>query len=72
VAHRHVCRCLAGFWWVACRLAAAGKLTKCVVFTNGSDDLILCNSSIQLTIAKGRITSLFDVPQKYVTLVIKM
>jgi alpha-mannosidase len=32
------------------------------VFTNNSDHLILCNSSVQLTISKGRITSLLDVP----------
>lgn len=32
-----------------------------VVFTNGSDHFVLRNSSIQVTISKGRITSLFDV-----------
>ncbi|CCM00538.1 uncharacterized protein FIBRA_02572 [Fibroporia radiculosa] len=31
------------------------------VFTNGSDNFVLKNASIQLTISKGRITSLFDV-----------
>ncbi|KAI0944229.1 hypothetical protein AcW1_010259 [Taiwanofungus camphoratus] len=31
------------------------------VFTNGSDHFVLRNSSMQLTISKGRITSLFDV-----------
>ncbi|KAL6305038.1 glycosyl hydrolases family 38 N-terminal domain-containing protein [Sparassis latifolia] len=31
------------------------------VFTNGSDHFVLRNTSVQLTIAKGRITSLVDV-----------
>ncbi|KAG6826715.1 hypothetical protein H0H92_014762 [Tricholoma furcatifolium] len=31
------------------------------VFTNGSDNFVLRNSSVQLTISKGRITSLLDV-----------
>ncbi|KNZ71950.1 Alpha-mannosidase [Termitomyces sp. J132] len=32
-----------------------------VVFTNGTDNFVLRNSSVQLTISKGRITSLLDV-----------
>jgi alpha-mannosidase len=36
------------------------------VFTNGTDHLIMRNSSVQLTIAKGRITSLRDVRLEYV------
>ncbi|KAG6862107.1 hypothetical protein C0995_005917 [Termitomyces sp. Mi166 len=31
------------------------------VFTNGTDNFVLRNSSVQLTISKGRITSLLDV-----------
>lgn len=32
-----------------------------IVFTNGSGHFVLRNASIQLTVSKGRITSLFDV-----------
>ncbi|KAJ7113374.1 glycoside hydrolase family 38 protein [Mycena epipterygia] len=34
------------------------------VYTNGSDHFVLRNSSVQLTISKGRITSLVDVQMK--------
>lgn len=36
------------------------------VHTNGSDHFVLRNASVQLTISKGRITSLLDVPLQYV------
>ena len=35
------------------------------VFTNGSDHFVLRNSSVQLTISEGRITSLYDVQLEY-------
>lgn len=31
------------------------------VYTNGSDHFVLRNASVQLTISKGRISSLYDV-----------
>jgi hypothetical protein len=31
-----------------------------IVFTNGSDHFVMRNSSVQLTISNGRITSLLD------------
>lgn len=37
-----------------------------VVYTNGSDHFVLRNSSVQLTISDGRITSLLDVKLEYV------
>ncbi|KAG6840407.1 hypothetical protein C0991_006916 [Blastosporella zonata] len=37
-----------------------------LVFTNGSDNFVLRNSCVQLTISKGRITSLLDVKLEYV------
>ncbi|KAF5347291.1 hypothetical protein D9756_009971 [Leucocoprinus leucothites] len=37
------------------------QLFPASVYTNGSDHFVLRNSSVQLTISKGRITSLFDV-----------
>lgn len=37
------------------------KLMPVSVYTNGSDHVVLRNSSVQLTIAEGRITSLLDV-----------
>ncbi|KAH9942858.1 glycosyl hydrolases family 38 N-terminal domain-containing protein [Amylocystis lapponica] len=43
---------------------ASGMYADCMpvsVFTNGSDHFVLRNSSVQMTISKGRITSLFDV-----------
>ncbi|EKM52905.1 glycoside hydrolase family 38 protein, partial [Phanerochaete carnosa HHB-10118-sp] len=32
-----------------------------IVFTNGSDHFVLRNSAVQLTVSKGRITSLYDI-----------
>ena len=37
------------------------KLMPVSVYTNGSDHFVMRNSSVQLTIADGRITSLLDV-----------
>lgn len=34
------------------------------VYTNGSDHFVLRNSGVQLTISKGRITSILDVKLK--------
>ena len=42
---------------VGCTIA----LSSFLVFTNGSDHFVLRNSSLQLTISNGRITSLLDV-----------
>src|SRR5882757_9432582 len=38
------------------------------VYTNGSDHFVLRNASVQLTISKGRITSLVDVDLGYIVL----
>ena len=37
-----------------------------LVFTNGNDHFVLRNSSVQLTISGGRITSILDVELEYV------
>lgn len=62
-----------GYAVVACTEGAAGgeivspsnrlrsKLMPVSVYTNGSDHFVLRNSSVQLTISDGRITSLMDV-----------
>ena len=42
-------------------LSIESKLIENTVFTNGSDHFVLRNSAVQLTVSKGRITSLFDV-----------
>ncbi|KAH6912224.1 alpha-mannosidase [Coprinopsis sp. MPI-PUGE-AT-0042] len=39
------------------------RLKPVSVYTNGSDHFVLRNSSVQLTISEGRITSLLDVAQ---------
>ncbi|RXW22273.1 hypothetical protein EST38_g3570 [Candolleomyces aberdarensis] len=41
--------------------ALRSKLMPVSVYTNGSDHFVLRNSSVQLTISEGRITSLLDV-----------
>lgn len=34
------------------------------MYTNGSDHFVLRNAGVQMTISKGRISSLIDVKQK--------
>lgn len=41
------------------------QIDVCAVFTNGSDHFVLRNSSVQLTITQGRITSLRDVALEF-------
>jgi alpha-mannosidase len=46
-----------------------GMFADCMpvsVYTNGTDHFVLRNASVQMTINKGRITSLYDVQLAYV------
>ncbi|KAJ7781792.1 glycoside hydrolase family 38 protein [Mycena maculata] len=45
-------------------ITEAWGFTPVSVYTNGSDHFVLRNSTVQLTISKGRITSLVDVQMK--------